>query len=67
MLLVVACKENSLEVDDNKTEYIVIRKDQNAGRSNNIKIYKYISFVMAECFKYRGKILTNRIYVQERN
>jgi len=65
MLLVVACKENCLEVDDHKTEYIVISKGQNAGRIHNIKIYKYISFVMAECFKYRETILTNKISIQE--
>jgi hypothetical protein len=63
--LVVACKEIGLEVDDDKTEHMVVSQDQNAGRSHNIKVYKYISFKMAEYFKYWGKILTNKNFIQE--
>jgi len=57
--LVVACKEVGLEVNDGKTKYVVISQDQNAGLSYNIKICKYISFEIAEYFKYWGTILTN--------
>jgi hypothetical protein len=57
--LVLACKEIGLEVNDNKTKYVVISQDQNAGLSHNIKIFKYISFETVEYFKYWGTILTN--------
>jgi hypothetical protein len=63
--LVVACKETGLEVNDDKTKYMDISQDQNAGRGHNINIYKYISFEMAEYFKYWGTILTNQNYIQE--
>jgi hypothetical protein len=35
--LVIACKENGLEVNADKTEYMVMSRDQNAGRSQDIK------------------------------
>ena len=35
--LVVASKETGLEVNANKTKYMVMSRDQNAGRSHNIK------------------------------
>jgi hypothetical protein len=34
---VVASKENGLEVNADKSMYIVMSQDQNAGRSHNIK------------------------------
>jgi hypothetical protein len=37
--LIVASKEIGLEVNADKTEYMVIFRDQNAGRSRNLKIY----------------------------
>jgi len=36
--LVVASKEIGLEVNADNTKYMVISRDQNAGRSDNIKI-----------------------------
>jgi len=36
--LVVASKENGLEVNADKTKYMIMTRDQNAGRSHNIKI-----------------------------
>jgi len=35
--LVVASKETGLEVNTDKTKYIIMSRDQNAGRSRNIK------------------------------
>jgi hypothetical protein len=37
--LIVASKETGLKVNADKTKYVVMRRDQNAGRSNSIKIY----------------------------
>jgi hypothetical protein len=54
--LVVASKENGLEVNVDKIKYIVAFRDQNAGRSHNIKI-DYSFFARAEEFKYLGKKL----------
>jgi len=34
---VAACKETGLEVNADKTKYMVISRDQNSGRSHNIK------------------------------
>ena len=36
--LIVASKETGLEENGDKTKYMVISRDQNAGRSNNMKI-----------------------------
>jgi hypothetical protein len=62
--LVVVCKEIGLEVNDDKTKYVVISQDQNAGLSHNVKICKCISFEIAEYFKYWGTILTNENSIQ---
>jgi hypothetical protein len=37
--LVVASKENVLEVNADRTKYMVMSRDQNAGQSHNIKIH----------------------------
>jgi len=62
--LVVARKEIGLEVNANKTKYMVLSPDQNAGRSHNTKIDKS-SFERVEEFKYWGKTLTNQNSIQE--
>ena len=36
--LVVACKEIGLEVNVDKTKYVVMFRDQNAGRSHDIRL-----------------------------
>jgi hypothetical protein len=36
--LVVATKENGLEVNADKTKYMIMSRDQNAGRSYSMKI-----------------------------
>jgi len=48
--LIVASKENRLEVNADKTKYRVMSQDQNAGRSHNMKIYNR-SLEIVEEFK----------------
>ena len=62
--LVVASKETGLEVNADKTKYMVISGDQNAGRNHNINIGNN-SFERVEEFKYMGKTLTNQTSIQE--
>ena len=63
---VVASKENRLEVNADKTKYMVISRDQNSGRSHNIKIDNS-SFDRVEEFKYEylGTTLRDQNYIQE--
>jgi len=56
--LIVANKKTGLEVNCDKTKYMVMSRDQNAGQSHSIKIYN-ISFERVEEFKYLGTTLTN--------
>jgi hypothetical protein len=49
--LVVASKEIGLEVNADKTKYMVISRDQNAGRGHSIKIDNN-SFERMEVLKY---------------
>ena len=62
--LVVASKKIRLEVNVDKTKYMVMSRDQNARRSHNIKIDNS-SFERAEEFKYLGRTLTNQNSVQD--
>jgi hypothetical protein len=62
--LVVASKENGLEVNSNKMKCTVMSGDQDVGRIYNIKIDN-ISFEKAYEFKYLGIILTNQNSIQE--
>jgi hypothetical protein len=57
--LVVASKKKGLEVNADKTKYMVMSRDQDAGRSHSINIDS-ISFEWMEEFKYLGKTLTNQ-------
>ena len=52
--LVVASKEIRLEVNADKTKYTVMSRDQNAGRSHNMKTDNS-SFERVEQFKHLGK------------
>jgi len=52
--LIVASKKKGLEVNADKTKYMVMSRDQDAGRSHSIKIDS-ISFEWMEEFKYLGK------------
>ena len=61
--LVVASKEIGLEVNSDKTKYMVMSQDQNAGQSHSIKIDS--AFERVEEFKYLGTTLTNQNSNQE--
>ena len=52
--LLVRNKEIGLEVNADKTKYMVMSRDQNAGRSHSIKTDNS-SFERVEEFKYLGK------------
>ena len=53
-----------LEVNADKTKYVFMSRNQNAGRSQNIKIHN-ISFERVEEFKGLGTILTNQNSTQK--
>jgi hypothetical protein len=61
--LVLPSKENRLEVNTDKTMYLVVSWDQNVGRSHNIK-NDNTSFEKAEEFKYLEKPLKNQNSIQ---
>jgi hypothetical protein len=62
--VVVASKENGLQVNAGKTMYMVMSRDQNAGRSHNIKTDNS-SYERVEEFKHLGTTLTNQNVIQE--
>ena len=63
--LVVASKEFGLEVNTDKTKYMVITRDQNAGQSHSIKadnsFFEWVEFG----FKYLGAPITNQNSIQK--
>jgi len=63
--LVVASTEIGLEVNADKTKYMVMSRDKNTGRSHNINIDKSY-FEREEEFKYFGTTLTNRNSTEEK-
>ena len=62
--LIVASKETGLQLNADKTKYMVMSQDQNAGQSHNMKIDNR-SFEMVEKFKYLGTTLTSQNSIQE--
>ena len=62
--LVAATREIGLEVSDNKTKYMVISRDQNAGRIHSVRIDNN-TFESVEVFKYLGTTLTNQNSIAE--
>jgi len=62
--LVVAGKEIGLEVNADKTKYMVMYGDQNAGRTHSMKIDNS-SFERVDEFKYLRTTLTNQNSIQE--
>ena len=57
-------KETGLEVNVDKTKYMVVPRDQNAGRSRSMKVDNS-SFQRVEEFRYLGAILTDQNCIQE--
>jgi hypothetical protein len=64
--LVIASKEIGLEVNADKTKNMVMSRDQNAGRSHDIKIDNSC-FERVEHLRYLGTNLTNQNSIQEGN
>jgi hypothetical protein len=62
--LLVASKEIGLEVNAEKTKYMVMSRAQNAGRNGNIQIGNK-SFETVEQFKYLETTLTNQNSIHE--
>ena len=62
--LVVATKEIGLEVNADKTKYVVMSRDWNAGRGHSVKIDSS-SIESVEEFKYLGTTLTDQNSIQE--
>ena len=54
----VASKENGLEINADKTKYVVMSRDQNTRGTHSIKIGNIFS-ERVEQFKYLGTTLTN--------
>ena len=62
--LLVATEETELEVNADKTKYMVMSRDRNAGRGHSVKIDNS-SIERVEAFKYLGTTLTDQNSIQE--
>ena len=62
--LVAATRELGLEVSADKTKYMVMSRDQNAGRNHSVRIDNS-TFERVDEFKYLGTTLTNQNSIQE--
>jgi hypothetical protein len=62
--LVAATRETGLEVSADKTKYMVMSRDQNAGRSHSVRIGNS-TFERVEEFKYFGTALTDQNSIAE--
>ena len=62
--VIVASKERGLEVNGDKTNYMIMPRDQNAGQSHNINTDNS-TFERVEEFRYFGTLLTNQNSIQE--
>ena len=60
----MASKEIGLEVNADKSKYLVMSRDQNAGQSHNIEIDNSF-YQRVEEFKCLGKTLTNQNSIHE--
>ena len=61
----VASKEMELEVNADKSKYMVMSRDQNKGRSHNINIDNN-SCEIVEQFRYLGTKLKNQILFRKK-
>jgi len=59
--LVAATREIGLEISADKTKYMVMSRDQNAGQNHSVRINNS-TFERVEEFKYLGITLTHIIY-----
>ena len=59
LIIIVYSKEIGLEVNVDKTQYMVMSRDQNAGRSHSMKTDNSY-FESVEEFKYLGTNLKNQ-------
>ena len=64
IVFVLANKEIGIEVNADKTKYMVMSRDQNAGRSYSMTIDNS-SIERVEEFRYLGTTLTNQNSIQE--
>jgi sorting nexin-29 len=62
--LVVATKETGLEVNPDKTKYMVMSRDWNAGRGDSVKIDNS-SIERVEEFRFLGTTLTDQNSIQD--
>jgi len=62
--LVAATREIGLEVSADKNKYMVMSRDQNAGRIHSVRIDNS-TFERVEEFKYLGTVLTNQNSIAE--
>jgi len=62
--LVVATEENGLELNADKTKYMVMSRDQNAGQNHNVKTDNKF-FERARDFQYLETIISNPNSIQE--
>jgi hypothetical protein len=62
--LIVASKETGLEVNADKTNYVVKSRDQNAGQIRSVKIERS-SLERVEVFRHLGTTLTNQNSIPE--
>jgi len=63
--LVAATWEIRLEVSADKTKYMVMSRDQNAGRNHSVRIDNN-TFERVEEFKYLGTTLRNQILLRKK-
>jgi len=63
-ILVTATREIGLEGSADKTKYMVMSRDQNAGRIHSVRMGNS-TFVRVEEFKYLGTTLTNQNSIAE--
>ena len=61
---VAATREIGLEVSADKTKYMVMSRDQNAGQNHSVRIHNS-TFERVEGFKYLGTTLTNQNSIAE--
>ena len=62
--LVVAAKEIGLEVNADKSKYMVMSRDRNAGRGHSVNIDNS-SIEIVEEFKYLGTTITHQNSIEE--